>query len=321
MNTNFNSGEFITRSSGLLDILKNAEKVAKTDATVLILGETGTGKDLLARWIHNNSRRKNMPFVSLNCAAVPETLMESELFGHAKGAFTDASFEKPGLVEDAQGGTLFLDEIGDLSLSAQPKLLQLLEIKEFRRLGENKKRKANVRLICATNQNLDMLVEEKKFRKDLYWRIKEIVFLLSPIRERKEDLLPLTKHFIELFSKELHKKVKGISDAALSFLQKHDFPGNVRELRNIIKQAMVLVDGEKIWLEHLPVDVRLKTKESAEPSTAERPFKPLQEMEKKHITEALILSKGNKKLASQLLGIPRSTLYKKLKEHKINVSI
>lgn len=305
----------ITKSQKMFEVLNISSKAAVSSANILILGETGTGKDLLAKAIHNKSLRSGYPFVAVNCAAIPEALLESELFGYKKGAFTDAKEDRTGKVESANKGTIFLDEIADLSLSAQSKILRIIENHELQRLGESKSIYVDVRIISATNQDLKKAIREKKFREDLFWRISEIIIKLPALRERKEDILLLAEHFISEFNKELNKKVKGISKTALSFLQRHHFPGNIRELRNIIRQGMILLDQDVIWLEHLPIDVKIYDEKQI--SYATEKFPKLSDIEKEHIKKALELSGNKKKIASELLGIGRTTLYEKIKEYKI----
>ncbi len=305
----------ITKSQKMFEVLNISSKAAITSANILIFGETGTGKDLIAKAIHNKSHRFASPFVAVNCAAIPEALLESELFGYKKGAFTDAKEDRTGKVEAANKGTIFLDEIADLSLSAQSKILRIIENHELQRLGESKSIYVDVRLISATNQDLKKSVREKKFREDLFWRISEIIIKLPALRERKEDIPLLAEHFISEFNKELNKKVKGISKTALSFLQRHHFPGNIRELKNIIRQGIILLDQDVIWLEHLPIDVKIYDEKQTQYSKEE--FPKLSDIEKEHIKRALELSDNKKKLASELLGIGRTTLYEKIKEYKI----
>ncbi|MEK7083081.1 MAG: sigma-54 dependent transcriptional regulator, partial [Patescibacteria group bacterium] len=223
-----------------------AQAIQADPATVLITGETGTGKELVARAIHYNSLRKDQPFMVVECAAVPATLLESELFGYEAGAFTDAKTSKKGLLEVAEGGTVFLDEIGDLEPSIQAKLLRVLEEKRFRRLGGIKDHAVDVRFLAATNRHLEALVKEGRFRQDLYFRLNVFHIVASPLRERKEDLLPLAKHFIEQFNREFHKQIHGLSFAAQQSLMSYDWPGNVREVRNVMERAVILEPGELI---------------------------------------------------------------------------
>lgn len=305
----------ITRSDKMFEVLNISSKAAKSMANILILGETGTGKDMLAKAIHDASQRAKEPFVAVNCAAIPETLLESELFGYKKGAFTDAKEDRVGKIESANKGTVFLDEIADLSISAQSKILRVIENHELQRLGESRPIYIDVRILSATNQDLREAVREKKFREDLFWRIAEVVIKLPPLREREEDIPLLVEHFIDEFNKELNKKVKGISKTALSFLNRHHFPGNIRELRNIIRQGMILLEQDVIWLEHLPIDVKIYDEKQIFYTTGK--FPKLSDIEKEHIKKALELSNNNKKLAAEILGIGRTTLYQKIKEYKI----
>lgn len=241
----------------------------------------------------------------------------TELFGYRKGAFTDAKEDRIGKIESANKGTIFLDEIGDLSLSAQSKILRVIENHELQRLGSVKSTYVDIRLISATNKNLKEEIREKRFREDLFWRISEVVVKIPPLRERKEDIPLLAEHFIGEFNKELNKKVKGISNTALSFLLRHNFPGNVRELGNIIRQGMILLDQDVIWLEHLPIDVKIY--DEKQETTDIQNFQKLQNVEKEHILKALEICSFNKRKAAEILGIGRTTLYQKIKEYKIKV--
>lgn len=297
----------------MYEMIRLAEKAAATDACILILGETGTGKDLLASCIHNASKRKSKPYIPVNCAAIPETLIESELFGYRKGSFTDAKEDRMGKVEAAKGGTLFLDEIGDLSLPAQSKLLRIVENQEMQRLGDVSPVKVDVRIISATNKNLKEEIRRGKFREDLFWRISEVVIKIPPLRDRAKDIEILSRHFIQEMNQQFNKKVQGVSNTALSFLKRHNFPGNVRELKNMIRQSMILVDRDVVWLEDLPIDIRMGLEE------APAMFPTLKEVEKEHIQKALVEAGGNKSEAAKLLGISRATLYEKIKEYGLSI--
>ncbi|MCX8059914.1 MAG: sigma 54-interacting transcriptional regulator, partial [Aquificaceae bacterium] len=266
---------------------------------VLIEGETGTGKSLLAKYIHYLSPRRDGPFVKVNCAAIPEALLEAELFGYMKGAFTGAVRDKPGKVELAEGGTLFLDEIGDMPLSLQAKILHLVQGKEFERLGDTKTRRVNVRIICSTNRNLRELMKHGQFREDLYYRIGVVKLYLPPLRERKEDIPLLVNHFVEKYARKYARRVRGVSSEAMKVLLSHSFPGNVRELENIIERAVITCMGSLIKPEDLQVD-------------AER--EPVPQEEKERILKALEQAGGNKTLAAKMLGMHRTTLWRKLRE-------
>lgn len=303
----------VTNSLSMLEVFNLVEKVSKTKSSVLILGDTGTGKELFARAIWKLSGRNHKQPVFVNCAAIPDHLLESELFGYKKGAFTDAREDKKGKVEEADQGTLVLDEVAELSLSAQSKLLRVVENHELQRLGDVKNTNVDVRVLASTNKNLQDAVENKTFREDLYYRLSEMVIKLPPLRERAEDIPLLVNHFIRVFNEEFNKKVKGISEAALSLLKRHPFPGNVRELKNIVKRAMILVEGEMLWVEHLPIDVHIHADESGELVS----FPSLKDVEKEHILKAMLKAEKNKVKAAQLLGISRQTLYEKLKLYGI----
>jgi len=289
-----------------------AQAIQADPATVLITGETGTGKELVARAIHYNGLRKENPFVVVECTAVPATLLESELFGYEAGAFTDAKTSKKGLLEVASGGTVFLDEIGDLEPPIQAKLLRVLEEKRFRRLGSTKDHAVDIRFLAATNRNLEALIKDGRFRQDLYFRLNVFRVAVSPLRERKEDLLPLAKHFIEQFNREFHKQIQGLSFAAQQQLMSYDWPGNVRELRNVIERAVILERNDLISPESLalgvfglatPEEIRLPPGGIA-----------LEEVEKKLVQEALERTAGNQTEAATLLKISRFALRTRMKK-------
>lgn len=297
---NFNDLEIIsTKSPAFKKTLDLAISAANYDVNILIEGETGTGKSLLAKYIHRLSHRRDRPFIKVNCAAIPDTLLEAELFGYAKGAFTGAVKDKPGKVELAEGGTLFLDEIGDMPLHLQAKILHLIQEKEFERLGDTKTRKVNIRFIAATNKNLKKLIKSGSFREDLYYRLGVVRLYLPPLRERKEDIPSLVSYFIEKFSKKYSRKIKGISADAMRVLLGYNFPGNVRELENIIECAVITCRGGLIQSQDLQI----------EPETVSI---SLDEIEK--IKRTLKEVDGNKSLAAKILGIHRTTLWRKLKE-------
>ncbi len=302
--------DLISKSPKMQKIFEFARTVAKSNSNILILGESGTGKELLARAIHNESLRAAGPFVAVSCVALPETLLESELFGHEKGAFTDAVTQKKGKFELAHGGTLFLDEIGDISPKLQLNLLRVLQEKEFTRVGGTKPIRVDVRIIAATNRDLKKAVEEGKFRDDLYYRLNVISIQIPPLRERKEDIPLLVHHFIEKFNIELGKRVEKISEEALKTLMKYDWPGNVRELENVIERAMVITKGTLIK----PEDIQI----SAEPSKevrVEGEDRSLRAVERAHIQRVLEENDWNIQRSAQILGIDRVTLYKKIKKY------
>ncbi|MGC8965606.1 MAG: sigma-54-dependent transcriptional regulator [Caldimicrobium sp.] len=305
---------FFGTSPQMQEILRLLERITPTKSTVLILGESGTGKGVLAEFIHYNSPRKDKPFISINCSAIPETLLESELFGYKKGAFTGAVSDKKGLIELANEGTLFLDEIGDMPLNLQAKILKFLEFGEFIPLGDTVKKQVDVRVIAATNKDLEALIKEGKFREDLYYRLNVIEIKIPPLRERKEDIPALTYFFIDKLSKEHGKKIKGITSEALTCLMQYNWPGNVRELKNVIERAIILATEEYITLNELPE--RIKGEKNLSQS-----FKPLkealEEFEKNIILKTLKQCAYNKEKAAQLLGIDLATLYRKLKKYQL----
>ena len=295
----------IGESPAIKEVLSMIYRVAPSNATVLITGESGTGKELVARILHAASPRKDRRFVAVSCAAIPESLLESELFGYERGAFTGATKPKPGKFELAHGGTLFLDEIGDLPISLQVKLLRVLQEKEVERLGSTVPRKVDVRIIAATNQDLRKKVEGGSFREDLYYRINTINIHIPPLRERKEDILPLAEFFLRKFSREMGKDIKGFDREARKALLSYQWPGNVRELINVVERAVVLTRKNIITADLLMLE-QLKS-----------PFPTLEELEREHIKKALKISGGNLTRASELLGIHRNTLREKLKKYNL----
>jgi len=303
----FGLANIISGSRHMANVLSMVDKVAKSDAgTILIQGESGTGKELIAKAIHYESARADKPFMAINCAAVPETLLESELMGHERGAFTDAKTLKKGLFEMADGGTLFLDEIGDMELGMQAKLLRVLEERTFRRVGGTKEIPVDIRIVSATNQDLLGLIEEKRFRKDLYYRIQVIPIYLPPLRERPDDIIPLTEHFIAHFNREFSKHVKGISQMAAKFLTEYAWPGNVRELKNVVERAVILESEETLLLEHLPQEIVLRTTgTSAGPITFRLPPEgiDIEDVERELIRQALEVSEGNQSKAARKLNL------------------
>jgi two-component system response regulator PilR (NtrC family) len=296
-------------SSLMRELYDMIKRVAPTNINILILGESGTGKELVARAIHSCSDRKDKPFVAINCGAVPENLLESELFGHKKGAFTGATSNKEGLFDLADRGTIFLDEIGEMPLPLQVKLLRVLQEREFRPVGETVDRKVDVRILAASNRNLGESVKKKEFREDLFYRLNVVQIKLPPLRERKEDIPSLINHFIEKHNKKLGRKIVKAASETIDILKKYDFPGNVRELENIIERAVALESSNVIMPESLPGDVRGAGGRSGRSDAIEIPEegidmeKTIEEMEKKLIFQALASTKGVRTRAAKLLGI------------------
>ena len=249
-------GELITRSKKMHDLLQFADRIANTSSTVTIYGETGTGKELIAALIHKKSDRSKKPIVTIDCTSLPENLLESELFGHEKGAFTGAVSLKRGLFEVANGGTVFLDEIGELPLILQAKILRVLESKSFRHVGGEKYIETDVRIIAATNRNLKRLAEEGQFRSDLFYRLNVVPIYLPPLRERKEDIFPLIEYFVQLFNKKIGRSISNVSNEALKLLIDHDWPGNIRELKNVIEHMIITTKGDVISIESLPTEIK-----------------------------------------------------------------
>ncbi len=312
----FEKGDMVVRSKKMKDILKTVDQIAQSSAAVLIEGESGTGKELVAHRIHELSQRHNGPFVAVHCAALTESLLSSELFGHERGAFTGAVDRKTGRFEKAHQGTLFLDEIGEISQETQVKLLRVLQEGEFERVGGTKTIKVDVRLLCATNKNLLDEVKAGRFREDLYYRINVIYLKLPPLRERKEDIPLLAESFVKSLALTNAKKIKSIAPGALEALQKYDWPGNIRELKNILERMVVLSSGEELTADLVPDDI--KNSQTVRGSAAPVPVSEnsnLSDMEKIYIQQALAAVKGNKSLAAKKLGISRRTLYRKIQEY------
>ncbi|MCC6552557.1 MAG: sigma-54-dependent Fis family transcriptional regulator [Polyangiaceae bacterium] len=306
-------GEIIGRSDAMKRVFDLLERVADSDATVLITGESGTGKEVVARALHARGRRKDGPFIAVSCAAVPETLIESELFGHAKGAFTDAKSARSGLFADANGGTLFLDEIGELPMSMQPKLLRALQERRARPVGGSAEVPFDVRIVAATNRDLEGAVEERRFREDLYYRINVIHVDLPPVRARGSDALLLAARFVEDCSARAGKRVTGISPAAAERLLAYSWPGNVREIQNCVERAVALTRYEQITVEDLPEKIR-EHRSSHVLVAADDPSElvPLEVVERRYIERVLEAAGGNKTLAARILGLDRKTLHRKL---------
>lgn len=305
--------EIITADSTLKSIIQNIKKAAPTMAPVLIQGESGTGKELVANLLHLQSDRSQKPFIKVNCAAIPDALLETELFGHEKGAFTDAIASRTGKFELASGGTIFLDEIGDMSLATQAKILRVLQEKEFQKVGGNKTLKADVRVISASNRNIEELSYEGKFRHDLYYRLSVITISLPPLRERNGDIPFLTNYFLRHYNKIYGKKIISVSPEVMIKFQGHSWPGNIRELKNCIERAVIFCDGEVLQLENLSSQYCQKMQEK--PKTSPRGFGELYDnLSRDMITEALVQFSGNKQKTSEYLNISRKTLYNKMRK-------
>ena len=307
----------IGESRLIRQIVKTVKKIALSNSTVLVIGESGSGKEMVSDAIHYSSRRYAKPYVKINCAAFPENLLESELFGYEKGAFTGADRQKIGKFEVAHGGTLFLDEIGDMPMAMQAKLLRVLERGEFERLGGNEVVKVDVRFIAATNQNVVKMIGEKRFRSDLFYRLNTVIINMPALQEMKEDIPLLIEHFLEKFSTEMNKKAPRMADETMDLIVSYPWPGNVRELANAIERATIFCEDGEIKPKDLPQNVREGHMEilSIELSGEHT----LEALEKRHIGDTLKLTKGNKNEAARRLGIHRETLYKKIKKFNISV--
>jgi DNA-binding NtrC family response regulator len=317
----------IGRSAAMLDVFKMIETIARTNSTILITGESGTGKGLVAQAVHFHSLRREKPMVSLNCGAMPETLLESEMFGHMRGAFTGADSNKKGLLEVAEKGTIFLDEIGEMSAVMQVKLLRVLQERKFRRVGGLEELTADIRVIAATNQDLEKAVAEGRFREDLFYRINVIPIVLPPLRDRREDIPVLAQHFLRIYAAKNNRRLDGFSEEALDCLEAYAWPGNVRELENVVERAVVLARGARVEAAELPdsvVDRSVMIVRGDEATSAEAAapgegfFKiklgtPLAEVEARVLEETLRMTKGNKTLAARILGIDTTTVFRKLK--------
>lgn len=314
--------EVIGDSGAMREVMNFVRRVAASEATTILLeGENGTGKDLIAKTLHYQSLRQAEPFIAINCAAIPETLLESELFGYEKGAFTDARQQKRGIFELADRGTLFLDEIGEIPLMLQAKLLRVLEDQTFRRLGGLKDIKLDLRVVAATNKNLREAVREGAFRQDLYFRLNVIQIHIPPLRDRTEDILPLTRFFIEHYNKKFKRSIEGVSDAAARLLLSHDWPGNVRELRNAIERSMILEESSLITPPSLPIAISRPETDGHTPPVApiEIPTDglSLEDNERSLLAKALEKTNGNQTQAARLLRITRDTLRYKMKKFNL----
>ena len=301
----------IAKSPKMLKIFELIKTVAPTSATVLITGKTGTGKEIIARAIHHKSIRGDKPFIVTSCAALPESLLESELFGHEKGSFTGALERKKGKFEAADKGTLFLDEIGEINANTQIHLLRALEEKKITRVGSNEEIDVDVRLIAATNRNLKAIVKQEKFREDLYYRLNVVTIELPPLKDRGEDILPLAEHFLKKFAEENNKSIKIFSPEVVKFMLNYSWPGNVRELENMVERCVILSKNKTITLAEVPQDI-------IHPMPAEG--KTIEGVERNHIINVLEETKGNISKAAEILGIRRMTLYNKLKKYNYTVN-
>ena len=301
----------IAKSPKMLKIIELIKTVAPTNATILIIGKTGTGKEVIARAIHHQSPRRNRPFIATSCAALPESLLESELFGHEKGSFTGAVERKKGKFEAGDKGTLFLDEIGEINANTQIHLLRALEEKKITRVGGNEEINVDVRVIAATNRNLKTSIKQGKFREDLYYRLNVVAIDLPPLKDRMEDILPLAEHFLKKYAEENNKRIKNFSDDVVIFMLNYSWPGNVRELENMIERGVILSKNTAITLDELPQDI-------IHPTPVEG--KTVEAVTRNHIINVLEETKGNISKAAEILGIRRMTLYNKLKKYNYTVN-
>ena len=305
--------DFVVSAPAMRRVYELLQRVAPSKAPVIVTGESGTGKEMAARAIHTYSNRRDKPFIAINCSAIPASLLESEIFGHEKGAFTGADQRRLGCFELADGGTLFLDEIGELGFELQAKFLRVLEEEKLRRLGGKSEISVDVRVVCATNRDLKRMIKEGKFREDLYFRLNVFHVQLPPLKERREDIPLLVQHFIDKFNGEAGRKVQGATQEALEVLTSYAWPGNIRELRNTVERAVILCDGDLIDLEHLPPDMAGTVPEAATLKVSMG--MPLREVEKEYILSSLRRNGGNKARTAELLGISEKTLYNKLNRY------
>lgn len=305
----YSFSNIIGTSKAIRQAIELARRVASTDTTVLLTGETGTGKEVFAQAIHYESARKNKHFVAINCSAFGKELLESELFGHKAGSFTGAVKDKKGLFEEANEGTIFLDEIGEMNIDLQAKLLRVLETGIFMKVGETKETKVNIRIIAATNRDLQKESESGHFRLDLFYRLSVFQIHLPSLQERKDDIRELTEHFSKYFSEKVNKKITGATPEFLSALKQHTWRGNIRELKNVIERAVIMAEGEHLSFESLPYDFDVSNIQSS--------VFALDEVEKAHIRKVMAYAKGNKTEAARLLNIGLTTLYRKIEEYKI----
>jgi two-component system response regulator AtoC len=302
----------VGQSPAMLEVYKLTARVAASSATVLIQGESGTGKEVVARAIHLNGTKAAGPFVAVNCAAIPENLLESELFGHEKGAFTGAIMRKMGRFEQAAGGTLFLDEIADMSLALQSKILRAVQEREIERVGGTETLPVDVRLLAATNRDLQAAIAQGRFREDLYYRLAVVTIRLPKLTDRGDDLVLLTAYFVRQFAERYGKRIRALSDRALELLRSHPWVGNVRELRNVVERAVIVATDDTLRAEHLPEELRREEAALERPQAA---LPTLAELEARHITRVLAHTNGQVGAAAEILGIHRNTLTRKMKEY------
>ncbi len=310
-------GELVGCSAAMLEVFRTVARVADSSATILLQGESGTGKELVARALHRSGPRRGEPFVAVNCAAIPDALLESELFGHEKGAFTGAISRRRGRFERAHGGTLLLDEVGDMSLPLQAKILRVLEEREVERVGAEGSLPVDVRVVAASNRPLDELVARERFREDLYYRLAVVPVSLPPLREREEDLLLLARHFGAHAARRHGRDVRALSGRVADRLAAHSWPGNVRELRNVMERAVLLAESELIREEHLPIELRKSAAEGSVHRAPPPPDASLETVEAAHIRTVVRAEAGNLSQASRVLGIHRNTLRRKLRKYDI----
>jgi len=310
-----NLSDVFSWSIATRQVIDTAKTVADVNISILVTGETGTGKDFLARAIHYSSIRKDAPFITINCAGIPDTLLESELFGHEKGAFTDAVQMKKGKFELAEGGTLFLDEIGDMSPGFQTKVLRAVESRVIERVGGEKQIPVNCRIISATNKDLKQAVRRKEFREDLFYRLCEVELPLPPLRDRPDEIPLLVNHFVSVFNREFKKNVTGPSDIVLSCLKKYHWPGNIRELKSVIRVGMVLIQRDQIWLEDMPFRVEMLKEEDVPCDKMDSCS--LDDVERAHVFKVIEYCQWNKARTAELLKISRPTLDRKLARYNI----